>query len=337
MQFENTDVEDEEIARELVQLEPEEDGIQPIVGFRQALANSILGQQGGLEEEPDPRAISLSDFIDEFGEGLLASAQESNPPVYDGNPKPHRVIVLDSLKRKPFKAQADAVHALTSLLVDQNERAAILNGEMGTGKTICGIATAAVLHAEGYRRTLVLAPPHLVYKWRREILETVEGAKVWILNGPDTLMKLIQLKKALGQPAQGQEFFVMGRVRMRMGFHWRHAIYRRKDRNGSELASCPDCGEIVTDIDGNGIPADLFSLSQFRKKCEHCKAPLWTLQRPRQPEGSSQADIIGKELKRIPTIGPKTADKLINTFGANFLAEMLGDNVHNFIVRREVA
>src|SRR3546814_7877021 len=70
--------------------------------------------------------------------------------------------LLAALKRKLFPAQADVVHAVTELLVDRGERAAIVNGEMGCGKTTVGIATAAMLNAEGYRRTLVLSPPHLV-------------------------------------------------------------------------------------------------------------------------------------------------------------------------------
>ncbi len=105
--------------------------------------------------------------------------------------------------------------------MNQGERAAIINGEMGSGKTTVGLAAAAVLNAEGYRRTLVLSPPHLVYKWRREILETVAGAKVWVLNGPDTLLKLIKLREQMGVEPLGQEFIILGRVRMRMGFHWK--------------------------------------------------------------------------------------------------------------------
>ena len=132
------------------------------------------------------------------------------------------------------------VHAVTELLADRGERAAIVNGEMGCGKTTVGIATAAVLNAEGYRRTLVLRHPP-GYKWRREIQETVAGAKVWVLNGPDTLVKLIKLREQLGVPPTGQEFFVLGRVRMRMGFHWKPVSPRRRTpprRRGA----CPDCG-----------------------------------------------------------------------------------------------
>ncbi|MFU7548355.1 DEAD/DEAH box helicase, partial [Pseudomonas paraeruginosa] len=84
----------------------------------------------------------------------------------------------------------------------------------------------------GYRRTLVLSPPHLVYKWRREIQETVAGAKVWVLNGPDTLVKLLKLREQLGVSPQGQEFFVLGRVRMRMGFHWKPVFTQHRTRHG---------------------------------------------------------------------------------------------------------
>ena len=109
---------------------------------------------------------------------------------------------------------------------------------MGCGKTTVGIAAAAVLNAEGYRRTLVLSPPHLVYKWRREIQETVAGAKVWVLNGPDTLVKLLKLREQLGVQPTGQEFFVLGRVRMRMGFHWKPVFTQRRTRHG-DVAACP--------------------------------------------------------------------------------------------------
>ncbi len=64
----------------------------------------------------------------------------------------------------------------------------------GTGKTMMAIAAAAVAHEAGLCRTLVLSPPHLVYKWRREILKTVPNARVWILDGTDTLAKLLQIR-----------------------------------------------------------------------------------------------------------------------------------------------
>ena len=117
-----------------------------------------------LDAESSPLTMSLQDFVAECGDDLLDSLNRANPPVYTGRPQAHRQLILASLKRQLFPAQADVVHAVSELLIDRGERAAIVNGEMGCGKTTVGIATAAVLNAEGYRRTLVLSPPHLVYK-----------------------------------------------------------------------------------------------------------------------------------------------------------------------------
>ncbi|MEP9558931.1 DEAD/DEAH box helicase family protein, partial [Xanthomonas euvesicatoria] len=230
-----------------------------------------------LDAESSPLTLSLQDFVGEFGDELLDSLNRANPPVYTGQPQTRRQLIVASLKRKLFEAQAEVVHAAAELLIDRGERAAIVNGEMGCGKTTVGIATAAVLNAEGYRRTLVLSPPHLVYKWRREIQETVAGAKVWVLNGPDTLVKLIKLREQLGVQPTGQEFFVLGRVRMRMGFHWRPVFTRRRTRHG-DVAACPDCGHIITDLDGEPVNPIELDAEEYRRKCSHCAGftPVFT-------------------------------------------------------------
>jgi hypothetical protein len=87
-----------------------------------------------IEPEPSADVIPLTEFIRDFGDGLLKAVQQQNPPVYDGHPDFQRDQVMDALTRAPFPAQRDAVQALCKLLVDQNEPAAILNAEMGTGK-----------------------------------------------------------------------------------------------------------------------------------------------------------------------------------------------------------
>lgn len=287
--------------------------------------------QGDLPEaESSPLTISLNDFVSEFGDELLESLNRANPPVYTGETRPHRQGVLSRLKRQPFPAQAEVIHAVSELLIDRGERAAIINAEMGTGKTLMAIAVAAVLNAEGYRRTLVLSPPHLVYKWRREILETIPGAKVWVLNGPDTLVKLLKLREQLGVPATGQEFFVLGRVRMRMGFHWKPVFTRRRTPGGF-VGACPHCGHVITDLDGEPINTIELEAEESRRKCSHCASALWTLMRPRSLSSTDQSSAVIKALKRIPTIGEATAQRLMKKFGESFLVSLLGDNLFEFI------
>lgn len=243
--------------------------------------------------------IPLHQFIAEFGDGLLEAVERECPPVFSGLRPPQRDRVMDDLKRQPFDAQRETVHAATTLLLDRDEQACILNCEMGTGKTMMAICAAAVLHSEGYRRTLVLSPPHLVYKWRREILDTVKGASVWVLNGPDTLSKLLRLRELLGVHVDGPEFFILGRVRMRMGFHWRTAFQVRhrytfepidssdpdagKVLAKSAIAVCPDCAAPIV-LDDTGIPVTPERMRAFERRigCAACDGRLWTLMRPRE-------------------------------------------------------
>ncbi|ASC88891.1 DEAD/DEAH box helicase [Alcaligenes faecalis] len=296
------------------------------------------------EQDADDRHMPLANFIDQFGEGLLEQVRRQNPPIYDPDLDTQTPVwrarqhVLDNLNRKPFEAQAHAVHAVVKLLLDHNEPAAVLNADMGTGKTMMAICVAALMQST-HPRTLIVSPPHLVYKWRREILATVPGAKVWILNGPDTLRKLLALRNALGLKTSKPEFFVLGRVRMRMGFHWKPAFLTRQvlqDGQRFRFACCPDCMEPIEreNADGEMMPlsaeAAALMLADRRCKCSHCDSTLWTLIRAGK-RIDSMHDLVLGALKQMPTIGDKTARKLLSIFGEDLLGGMLDDNVYEFL------
>jgi hypothetical protein len=300
-----------------------------------------------LNADVSTSVIPLSEFIRDFGSDLMAAVERDNPPVYSNNPNTERSRVLQGLLRKPFEAQANAIQAVSALLFDANEKAAILNAEMGTGKTMMAISLAAIALNQNLKHTLVISPPHLVYKWRREIQETIPGARVWVLNGPDTLAKLLKLREVLRiSPDQTPEFFIIGRVRMRLGYHWRHAFMLRKFRRvvcedqtderssrfamATEHPACPRCGEWVRDEDGNLMSAMGIQSQTRQLACKHCKTALWTLMRPKAaPVG--QGELVKKALCQLPTIGPKTADRLIGVFGAKMLEGMLADNIYEFV------
>ncbi|GLO64099.1 hypothetical protein MACH09_46070 [Vibrio sp. MACH09] len=287
----------------------------------------------------ESNVLSLNDFIDRFGEGLLDNIEAAYPPRYQ-KPAQSRINVMQSLKRVPFEAQANAVQAISSLLIDEQAPAGIINGEMGTGKTIMGIAATAIAYTEGKaKRFLVLSPPHLVYKWRREILDTVDNAQVWVLNGPDTLLSLIQLREQT-KPHHGPEYFILGRVRMRMGYHWKPAFKTKRIKievghDGLkaqtatvEYATCPDCFKLITDENGEGYSPSHFP-TERQLKCEHCQSSLWTLRRQRQE--SKLSDTIKRALKTLPTIGEVTANKLVTNFGQSYLAKSLTDNIYELV------
>ncbi|WP_375576608.1 DEAD/DEAH box helicase family protein [Paracidovorax oryzae] len=288
--------------------------------------------------------IALGDFIRSFGQGLLQQVRSQHPPVYvpDRDQATEawqaRKRILGTLKRQPFEPQAEAVQAIVKLLVDQDEPAAVLNAEMGTGKTMMAICAAALMQ-ESHPRTLVISPPHLVYKWRREIMETVPNARVWVLNGPDTLRKLLTLRARLGLESSQPEFFVLGRVRMRMGFHWRPSLIERRivvDGDRMSVACCPDCMRPIESKAGDGerMPMSMeLAKAVFgdrRMHCEHCGSTLWTLIRAGRPI-ESMYDLVHGALQQLPTIGPASATRLLKAFGDQTLAAMLEDNVYEFV------
>ena len=86
------------------------------------------------ERAPQGNVIPLSEFIGDFGEGLLEAVKTQNPPIYDEVPNAVRAAIMDHMSRRPFDAQQRVVQAVTRLLIDQGEKASVINAEMGTGK-----------------------------------------------------------------------------------------------------------------------------------------------------------------------------------------------------------
>lgn len=291
--------------------------------------------EGLAEQQGDE--IALTQFIADFGDGLLDAVADQNPAAYNGRANPRRAEVMQGLLRKPFTPQAEVVQAVSALLFDRHQPAGIINAEMGTGKTMMAIALAAVAHAEGIHRSLVICPPHLVYKWRREIKQTAPDAQVWVLNGPDTLAKLLQLRLVRAKPSV-PEFFVMGRVRMRLGYHWR-PVFRHKRAIGGDLTRgtkvcvCPDCETWITDESGAHFTDPVLAtvwLDKQQRFCRECGTALWTLMRP-PSNPVSRRELVVKALSSLPTIGAVTANRLVDRFGEEMLAGMLADNVYELI------
>ena len=318
------------------------------------------------ETEPaDPNHLPLTQFLADFGGSLFDAVSEQNTPIYQGEENAEDEKVLSGLTRQLFPAQKTTVNAICRLLFDDNQPAGIINAEMGTGKTMMAIATAAVAYNRGYKRTLVLSPPHLVYKWSREIKATIKNARVVILNGADTLSKLVQMKKTAHRLPESPEFYILGRVRMRMDYHWKPVYNTLEDRVPYEAMGgviryrrqkkfcCPDCGQVIwrdsldkgSETLAFGDEETLFGyLSYERRYCRRkvvktvkknnewvkvekvCNAPLWSLCRKDEKEQKSTTDNLLESLCEIPGIGKKSAMKLIDQFGVDTLATILEDS-----------
>ena len=250
--------------------------------------------------------MNLGGFIDTYKDAIAQRVVESYPPLYRPSENGGE---LPRLLRAPLGAQADAIRGAALSL--EAHRGTTVVGEMGTGKTF--IAAAAAYMA-GFDRILIICPPHLTKKWKREVEMTVPGARAAVVT---SITDLERLRLSIGS---GPLFAVMSRERAKLSYRWIPAVIERWATSGGRLVRdeetgepfkvpcCPDCtGQIV---DKDGVPLTDEDLNRRKHTCAHCSSPLW------------QADNSGP--KRYPL-----ADYVKNHM-KGFFDLLIGDEVHEF-------
>ncbi len=250
--------------------------------------------------------MNLGEFIDTFRDAIARRVVESYPPLYRPSENGRR---LPRLLRKPLGAQADAIRgAALSLEV---HRGTTVVGEMGTGKTFIAVAAA---HMAGFKRVLVLGPPHLVPKWKREVEMTAPGARAVIVR---SITDLERLRLSTGP---GPLFAVMSREKAKLSYRWmpavnqRWAVSRGRLLRGEETGEpfrvpcCPGCTAQIVDRDG--VPLTDADLNRRKHTCADCGGPLWQADRS-GPARYPLADYVKNRMK-------------------GFFDLLIGDEVHEY-------
>ena len=227
--------------------------------------------------------MNLGEFIDNFKEAIARRVVESYPPIYRPSEDPRP---LPRLLRQPLGGQEDAIRG--AVLSLEAQRGTTVVGEMGTGKTFIGAAAA---HAAGFRRVLVICPPHLIKKWKREVEQTVPFARAAIVT---SITDLERLRLSIGS---GPLFAVMSRERAKLSYRWKPAVSLSWAASGGRLVRdeetgepfqvprCPSCHGQVVDKDGVPLPRQVLArkkhccqaqvLNLRTGRYETCGAPLW--------------------------------------------------------------
>ena len=157
--------------------------------------------------------MDLAGFIDTYRDAIAKRVVESYPPLYRPSGNGH---TLPKLLRSPLGAQRDAIRGAALSL--QAHRGTTVVGEMGTGKTF---SATAVAHMAGFKRVLVLCPPHLTRKWKREVEETVPHARAVIVSS------ITDLERLRFHQGSGPLFAVMSRERAKLSYRWLPAVVTR--------------------------------------------------------------------------------------------------------------
>ena len=250
--------------------------------------------------------MNLGGFIDTFKDAIARRVVESYPPLYRPS---ENGGTLPRLLRKPLGAQADAIRGAALSL--KAHRGTTVVGEMGTGKTFIGAAAA---YMAGFERVLIICPPHLVPKWKREVEMTVPGVRAAIV---ESITDLERLRLSVGS---GPLFAVMSREKAKLSYRWMPAVIERwavskgrllrEEETGEpfRVPCCPDCTAQIVDKDG--VPLTDADLNRRKHTCNACDAPLWQADRS-GPARYPLADYIKHRMK-------------------GFFDLLIGDEVHEF-------
>ncbi|MEI7847312.1 MAG: hypothetical protein WCK35_16050, partial [Chloroflexota bacterium] len=259
-------------------------------------------RQSGIEliDKVEP----LSKFMHKYGDQLGAHILSTYRPIYNFDPTPGEVAILDTLgtNRKPLPGQEKAGLLPTQRHVATAVARAIrkhgvgnVQGEMGVGKTALSTGVLDLLDAYP---AIVLCPPHLVPKWIREIEETIPGAKAMELtrigrNADDPgdindVRRFLSLYRAgkLGSKAVA----VVAHTSAKYGAGWEHAFTRQRLLNRWEDAvvkrhilqnerpeaiqalCCPKCGAPIQIEEAGGVTFTATSIDDLGDKRRFCHA-----------------------------------------------------------------
>ncbi len=167
----------------------------------------------------ESRRVPITAFIETFSASLCASAASQLRPIFRAEHRLHAQPSLSRLKEPLWPSQAD-VAAATALAL-QRHRGALIVGEMATGKTRTSVG-ACLIH--GSRRVLVMAPPHLLRKWEREIKRVLPAAPVHQLKSLSGVDLIARTPLAAHVPL----FAIISRERAKLSYATKSALVLRR-------------------------------------------------------------------------------------------------------------
>jgi superfamily II DNA or RNA helicase len=200
-----------------------------------------------------------------------------------------------------YLAQRHVIAALTRAFEERD--ALLLIGQMGVGKTALGAATAIAIASGAVKALqadmkpnqviLVVCPPHLVEKWKREILAIHPNAYVQQLNRHEEVKAFMDKAELLG--ANVPKVGLIKRDMTKLGAPrepavvWRtvgRALWRRGEAvpkgyqaqeriERARVPHCPNCGAVVYQNDGGEQVASATWLKAGKRSCSACHSPLW--------------------------------------------------------------
>lgn len=230
---------------------------------------------------------SLDKYITEYGSKISKDILTKfnvkfNREIHNYDSKLKVLSAYTNLKGlNLYSAQKDAIQAISNNINVSGSKTTLVVSEMGTGKTLLG-SSAVFINSKNNVFSLVMCPPHLVEKWKREIENYIPDSKCFIIKNITDVDEFFKLKKnnvlnknIYGIISSGVAKFEASKVPC--------VVYSRANQS----YRCVECGEILTNTKVvNNRPRrviqvpktykDFISQVEANAKCNHCRASLWT-------------------------------------------------------------
>ena len=247
-----------------------------------------------------------------------------------------------------YTAQKHVIAAVTRGL--RSRDSILLCGQMGTGKTAMGGAAAIAIAAGVVRKlqhamhpeqvVLIVAPPHLIEKWKRELysidphifverLDRHEDVKAFMARAAllgAGVAKIGLIKRDMTKLGAGHEPAVIWRKEAVA--LWRHDARVPDDYEPHQrivrqrVPKCPHCGSTVMhERKGASAPASESWLRSGLRACAACQSPLWQEARDRGAQP--------KPGEKYPSKNPRyRIDKYLRRFYGDRVYLLIWDEIH---------
>lgn len=248
---------------------------------------------------------SLLTFITSNKQALAAYLNDKFEPMYrfDFNglgPMLKRIRLKG--KYPLYTAQQHVVAAITRGFQDRDS--ILLCGMMGTGKTAMGSTSAIAIGANMVQALqpqmredqviLIVAPPHLIEKWKRELHSIHSNIFVQRIDRHEDMKAFMEQAARLGSGIAKIGLIKRDMTKLGMGWEpsvvwrtetialWKHtqpapAGYEPQQRlHKTRIPQCPYCGAtIMQEKKGSTAPATKSWLESGKRTCINCQTPLW--------------------------------------------------------------
>ena len=207
------------------------------------LKNKEISINGSNEASQVMKSTNtLTEYLSHFSNQLIDKASNKFTAIYDPAKDKFTQREKDYFDYTEyasglnfFNAQKYTISAVSRSLNCTNS--AIIVGEMGSGKTSLAIGSVFLNSADNNSNTIVMAPGHLVEKWKREIERLYPGAKAIIIDDFNTVLDIE--KEVKDKSRNYPIFLIISKDTAKISYMERPSVIYNKYNH---RFYCPYCG-----------------------------------------------------------------------------------------------